>query len=102
MGAYRGGGQFQVLGDALHGGASSEAYEYLELALREALDRGFRGAFDVGESELLRQADIDIAAAGGDGRDRLEEGFGGAALGKESKRALTKRPARMHGIVMRR
>ena len=94
--------ELQVVGDALHGGAAGEADENLELALREALDRGFRGAFDIGERQLLCQADVDIAPAGGDGGHRLEKRFGGAALGKEAERALTKGPARVHGVVVRR
>src|SRR2546429_3631515 len=51
---------------------------------------------------LFRSADIEVALACSDCRDRLDQRFRGAALRQESARPLAQRAARVLGVFVRR
>src|SRR5204862_2333172 len=84
------------------GVAGGEAQEHLELPLRETRYPGLFSAVDLLQCEPVRKADIEVALACSDRRDRLDQRFRGAALRQESARPLAQSAASVLGVFVRR
>src|SRR5215470_9183628 len=93
-------GDLEIVRDSLDGRTARKTDEYIKFALGEPFNRRIAGAVELGERELLRQARIDVAPAGGDGANRLEQRLRRAALREEAERALPQCAPRVHRVVV--